>query len=146
MHHPAGQFAGQARPPADADLGAAAAPVIAVTPGAGPISGLPSGGWLIAPCTFALDAQFGEDRHAVHEAFFQPRHDPVVIGVEQFVFRLPRAMVFPDGVGVLLLVDADQAAISAPCGCSPRPSLVVADHRQFAVEIAANSGTGSVTK
>jgi hypothetical protein len=133
MHHPARQFAGQARPPADADLGAAAAPVV--------LRARRRADQRIAvrrvadrAMHLALDAEFGEDRHAVH-GVLQPRHDAVVIGLEQLVLGFPRAVIEPDGVRVGLLVDADQAGLLLHPDIA-RYLLVIADDRQFPLQVA----------
>ena len=56
----------------------------------------------------------------------------VVIGFEQLVLGLPRAVVFPDGVRVFLLVDADQPGfLFHPDIAGHQP--VVADHRQVVI-------------
>ena len=131
MHHPAGQFAGQPRPPADADLRPAAAPVIAHAR-RGADQRVAIWGMRNRAMHFAGDAKFGKDRHPV-QAFLQPWHDPVVIGVEQPVFIVPRAMIVPDTVRVFLLVNPDQPALLLHPDIAA-DLAVVADHRQFALQ------------
>ena len=130
MHHPAGQLTGQARAPANADLGTAAAPVIGDTRCR--TNQRVAVGWMRdGAMHFALDAQLGEDRHAV-QRILEPRHDPVIIRLEQLVLGLPWAMVDPDGVRVFLLVDSDQAGfLFHPDVTGDKP--VVPDHRKVVV-------------
>ena len=130
MNHPAGQLAGQARAPADADLGAAAAPVIG---DARRRTDQRVAVWRMRDRAMhlALDAQLGEDRHAV-QRILEPRHDPVVIRLEQLVLGLPRAVVDPDGVRVFLLVDSDQAGFLFHPDVAG-DELVVPDHRKIVV-------------
>jgi hypothetical protein len=64
MHHPARQFAGQAGAPADADLRAAAAPVVAHARRRAD-QRVAIGRVADRAMHVALDAQLGKDRHAV---------------------------------------------------------------------------------
>ncbi|CAI8423007.1 MAG: Uncharacterised protein [Rhodospirillaceae bacterium] len=132
VDHPAGQLAGQARPPADADLCPAAAPVVLRARDR-------ADQWVAVrrvrdrAVDFALDPQFGQYRHPLH-GVFQPRHDPVIVGLEQLVFSLPRAMVDPDRVRVGLLVNTNQAGFLFHADIA-RDLGIVAHHRQFGVQI-----------
>ncbi len=107
MHHPACQFARQPRAPTDADLCAAATPIV---PGTGrrPDHRVAVGRMADRAMHDALDPQFSQNGHPA-QSIFQPWHHAFVIGLEQLVLRLPRAMVFPDRVRIFFLVDADQA-------------------------------------
>ena len=107
MHHPPGQLARQPRAPADADLGAAAAPVISDA-GCRTDHGVAVRRMANGAVYLAGDAQFRKDRHPLHR-ILQPGHDAVIVRVEQFVLRFPGAMIFPDRVGILFFVDPDQA-------------------------------------
>ena len=131
MHHPAREFAGQPRAPANADLGAAAAPVVP-HPRCGADQRVAVGRMADGAMHFALDAKLREYGHAV-QAFLQPGHDPVVIGVKQPVLVVPRAFVDPDRVGVGLFVDADEAALLFHPDVA-RDLLVVPDDGEFLVQ------------
>ena len=133
MHHPARQFAGQAGPPANADLGTAAAPVIFRVRHRTD-QRIAVGRVGDRTMYFAFDAQFGEYGHALHR-IFEPWHDPVVISFKQFVLGFPRASIEPDSVGVGFFVDTDQARLLLHPDVAGNV-FVVADHRQFPVEIA----------
>ncbi len=128
MHHPAGQFTGQAGPPANADLGAAAAPVVSDTWRRSD-QRIAVGRMRDRTMHFALDAKVGKDRHA-SKCIFQIWHDAIIICFKQFVLGFPRAMIFPDRVGIFLLIDTDQTGLlfhANVAGYQP----VIADHRQF---------------
>ena len=120
MDHPAGELAGQARPPADADLRPATAPVV-LHPGSGPHQRVAVGRMGDGAMDLALDAEFGKNRHALHGGF-EPGHDAVVVGIEQLVLRLPgtcpparRRSGFPSR-------RCRSGRTSAPCGYSRRPA------------------------
>ena len=80
MHHPARQFACQTRAPADTNLCAAAAPIVAHA-GRGPNQRVAVRRVANGAVNFALDPQVCKDWHAVH-AFFEIGHDTVVIGIK----------------------------------------------------------------
>ena len=132
MHHPARQFARQSRPPADADLRAATAPVIAHTRRR---ADQRVAIWRMADRAmhFARNPEFREYRHPIQRVF-QPWHDPVVICIKQPVFVIPRALIMPDRVRVLFLIDPDQPLFLLHPDIS-RDQLVIPDHGKFAVQI-----------
>ena len=80
----------------------------------------------------ALNAKLCKDRHPV-QAFFQIRHDAIVVSVEQPVFVVPWTMVMPDRIGVLFLIDPDQSALLLHADIA-RHLFVIADDRKLAVQ------------
>ena len=126
MHHPARQFLRQAGTPANANLCPATAPEIAHA-GCRANQRVTIRGMADRPMHLALNAKFRKDRHTV-QAFFQIGHDPVVSCVKQPVFVVPWAVVMPDRVRVLFLVNPDQPAFLFHADIA-RYFLVVADHR-----------------
>ena len=126
VHHPAGQLTGQARPPANADLGAAATPVVARF-GDRADQGVAIWRMGNGSVHILLDAKFGKDGHAIQRVL-QPGHHPVVVRLEQVVLGLPGAVVIPNHVRLGLLIDANQAAFLFHADVTRHP-FVIADDR-----------------
>ena len=130
-HHPSRQFARQAGPPADSDLRSAATPVVAHPRGRAD-QRIAVRRVAYGSVNLALNAKVNKDRHPV-QTFLKVGHYAIVIGVEQPVLIVPRAMVAPNRVRVFFLVDADQPAIllhSDVAGDLP----VVADDGQLGIQ------------
>ena len=106
MDNPPRQLTAQPRTPANADLGAAATPVVS-DPRCRPDQWITIGRMRDGTMHFPLDPQFGEDRHSVH-GVFEPGHNAVIVSFEQFIFCFPWAVIFPDRVWVFLLINPDQ--------------------------------------
>ena len=130
-HHPSRQFARQAGPPADPDLRSAATPVVAHARSRAD-QRIAVGRVADGAVNLALNAKLGKDRHPV-QAFFEVGHYAIIIGVEQPVLIVPRAMVAPNRVRVLFLVNADQPALLLHSDVA-RDFFVVADDGQFGIQ------------
>ena len=128
MHHPAGQFTGQARTPANTNLRAAAAPVIAHTRcGANQrvaVRRVRNRAMHILP-----DAELGKYGHTI-ERVLKPGHDAVVVGLKQEVLGLPGAVIVPDHVGIGFFINTDQPALLLHADVT-RDQFVVANHGQL---------------
>ena len=81
----------------------------------------------------ALDAEFGKNRHAV-QGIVQLGHDPFIVGVKQFVLGFPRAMIFPDSIGIFLLINADQVGFLLHADIAG-DQLVIVDNWQFGRQV-----------
>ena len=132
VHHPLREVPARSRPPCDADLGPAAAPVVG-EPGSGAEQHVAVGRVGDGAVDGALDPELGQNRHPFH-GVLEPRHDAVVVGGEQLALRLPRRPVQPDGVGVRLLVDADESRFLLHADVAGDLG-VVAHHRELAGEV-----------
>ena len=106
VHHPLRQVLAGARSPGDTNLRAAAAPEIFQPRGTE--QHVAVGRVRDRAVYHALDALVGQHRHAFQRVF-QPRHDAIVIRLEQFVLGFPWSTVIPDRSRIGFLVDTDQA-------------------------------------
>ena len=128
MDDPARQFARQPRSPADADLRSAAAPVVPHSRRR-PDQRVAVGRMGNGAMDGAPDTEIAQHRHAFH-GVGKPWHDPLVVRGEELVLRLPGTVVDPDGVRVLLLVDADETGFLLHPDIAGHEA-VVAHHGKF---------------
>lgn len=86
-----------------------------------------------SPVYGPADADIAQDRHAL-QGVLQPRHDAFEVGFEEFVFRLPGAVLDPHRIGVALLVDSDEPRFLLHPDVTG-DEVVVAHHREFPIEV-----------
>ena len=139
VHDPARELPRQRRPPADADLDAAAAPVVLQARRRAD-QRVAVGGMAERAVDHALDAVLAEDRHPL-QGLLQPGHDALAVGLEELALRVPGAVIVPDGVGVALLVDADQPRLLLHADVAG--DAVVADDGQLPLQrLVFRNGVG----
>ena len=82
---------------------------------------------------FALEPKFSKYRHAAHR-IFKPRHHTIIISFKKFILRVPRAMVFPNGIGIFLFVDANETGLLFHPDISGH-KFIVANDGKFSFQI-----------
>ena len=132
MNHPARELTRQTRTPANPNLRAATAPVVANTRrGTNQWIAI----WRMGNSTvnIALNTQFGKDGHTI-ERIFEPRHDAIVIGFKEMILGFPGAVIIPNNIGVSLLIDTNKPRLLLHTDIA-RDQLVIANNRELLLKI-----------